>query len=123
MSQRPLYEFEQEYLDTMNKAVADAIAARTMWLDAKMVETSELKIGDDIYDIRSGKKLGVITGLYRYQARQNRLLDTSIYCDYEYQTEPGIIDNTSSQPGLEFGTREEAARWTEIRAERLKRLA
>ncbi|WP_131726071.1 hypothetical protein [Mycobacteroides abscessus] len=108
-TQRPLNAEEYSELEALNAAVQAAIDARREWLDAKMRETSKLQVGDDIYDVQSGEKLGVVSGLYRYHAGRDDLYDTYVECDYQYETRPGCFGNTSSQGGRLFGTREDAA--------------
>jgi hypothetical protein len=119
-TQRPLTEGEKIDLARLNDSIKEAIKARTAWLDAKMVETSTLKVGDEIYDVDSGAMLGTVTGLYRYWRDQNDLLDTSYYCEYRYQSAPGYNNNTSSQTGRSFGTRQEAGLRAEMRAAALR---
>lgn len=102
MTQRQLTEAEQAELDALNAAVTSAKEARRDWLDRKMHETSHLQVGDSIYDLRTGERLGTVRKLYRYDK-------SSVYCDYEYETAPRCFDNTSSQPGRSFGTRADAA--------------
>ncbi|WP_367582339.1 hypothetical protein [Tsukamurella tyrosinosolvens] len=111
---RPLTGEECTELDALNDAVREAKAARREWLDAKMHEVSALKVGDDIYDVRKGRKLGVVSRLYRFHAGKN---DTSVDVDYEYETSPRCFDNTSRQIGLSVGTREDAARYAQYRAD------
>lgn len=108
-TQRPLNADEHTELEALNAAVQGAIDARREWLDAKMRETSKLQAGDDIYDVQTGEKLGVVSGLYRYHAGRDDLYDTYVECDYQYETRPGCFGNTSSQGGRVFGTREDAA--------------
>lgn len=120
MTQRKLTEAEKLEIDALNQAVTDAIEKRKKWLDAKMVETSRLKVGDDIYDIESGDKIGIVSGLYRYDDEENPLYDTSYRCDYEYEVRKNCFDNTSSQIGLLYGTKEDAARYHENMAAMLR---
>jgi hypothetical protein len=119
-TQRPLTEGERAELARLSAAIEEAIRARTAWLDAKMVETSTLKVGDEIYDVDSGVMVGTVRGLYRYWQDRNDLLDTGYYCHYEYRTPGGSNDNTSRQPGRSFGTRNEALHRAEQRASALR---
>lgn len=114
---RPLTDEERSELDALNEAVQEAIDARREWLDTKMHEVSALKVGDDIYDTRSGQKLGVVSKLYRYHADQNPLFDTHVSVNYQYETGSRCFSNTSSQIGVSFGTREDAARFAKYRAD------
>ena len=116
-TQRRLTDDEQRELDGLNTAVADAINARRIWLDMKMHETSSLKVGDDIYDLDTGQKLGTISELYRYwRDRDEGVRDHSHSCDYQYETLGGWFDNTSRQTGRRFGTKDDALARVETRA-------
>lgn len=112
-------EIEAE-LDRLNRAVDAAIEEREKWLDKMMVELSDLKVGDPIYDIRKGERLGVVHTLYRYHTDQNKLYDRSLSWDYRYETLPNCLDNTSRQFGVFFGTREEAIKYQEDKIDRLR---
>lgn len=114
-TQRSLTEEEKSELEQLSANVAAAIVARRDWLDAKMHETSRLKVGDEIFDVKNGRILGKVSKLYRYWRDRNDLLDTSYYCDYSYETSPHSFDNTSRQSGLNFGTREDAIKNAERR--------
>ena len=121
ITSRRLTDAERQHLDALNAAVVQAIQARTEWLDAKMHECSRLQIGDDIYDVNSGARLGKVTALYRFwRDRDDGIRDTSLDCQYEYDMGSRCFDNTSRQPGRTFGTREEALQRAERRAERLR---
>lgn len=120
-AQRPLTEDEKYELAKLNAAVSEAIKTRRKWLDAKMQECSRLQVGDGIYDLSKGIKLGIVSDLYRYGSdRDEGVRDTSVHCDYQYRTYAHYFDNTSRQPGLSFGTREDAIRETEMRASQLR---
>lgn len=120
-TQRPLTEDEKAELNSLNAAVTAAIEKRRAWLDAKMYETSRLKVGDDIYDLHSGRRLGRVSELYRYHTDRNDLYDTSVHCDYKYETGRLCFDNTSRQPGLSFGTRQDAVAHAEAHLAQLRR--
>ena len=120
-TQRPLTDDEKAALDALNAAVLAAIDARRAWLDAKMHECSRLQVGDDIYDVDSGRRLGTVSRLYRFwQDRDGGVRDTSPNCSYEYETSPRCFDNTSRQSGRSFGTKEDALRRAELRASLLR---
>ena len=103
-TQRPLTDCEQDVLDALNARVKLAMDARKKWLDEKMLECSALKPGDEIFDIRTGRRLGVVSKLYRYHCEHGGgLFDTSVKCDYEYETSPNCFSNTSRQTGLVVG--------------------
>jgi hypothetical protein len=107
--QRPLTDDEKGELANLTAAVSAAIAARRVWLDAKMHECSRLQVGDDIYDLTSGTMVGTVSRLYRFWAdRDEGVRDTSVHCDYEYETSPRCFDNTSRQSGRSFGSRDDA---------------
>jgi MoaA/NifB/PqqE/SkfB family radical SAM enzyme len=85
-----------------------------------MHETSRLQVGDDIYDLDKGIRVGTISELYRYwRDRDEGVRDTSAHCDYEYETRPGCRDNTSRQYGS-FGTRGDAIHRAEMRTSLLR---
>lgn len=120
MTQRPLTENEQGELADLNTAVSAAIEARRAWLDAKMHETSRLQVGDDLYDLDKGVKVGTVSELYRYwRDRDEGVRDKSAHCDYQYETSPRCFDNTSRQ-SRSFGTREDAIRRAEMRSSLLR---
>lgn len=103
-NQRPLTDDEKAELDALNEAVTNAIETRSRWLDAKMVETSCLQVGDGIYDLDTGSRVGTVTRLYRVSAKNhNGIYDTSVSCYYEYEKAPRSFDNTSRQTGRRLG--------------------
>lgn len=106
-------ENDQAELDALNKAVDDAICTRREWLDKKMHEYSKLKVGDDIYDLNKGIKVGVVSKLYRYWTGKDDLRDDSLDTNYEYDTGCGH-SNTSCQHTTSFGTRPDAIRRAEL---------
>jgi hypothetical protein len=119
-TQRPLTEDEKSELANLTAAVTAAIEARRNWLDAKMHETSRLQVGDDIYDLDSGTRLGTVSKVYRYwRDRDEGVRDTDAYCEYRYETSPRCFDNTSRQIGRSFGTREDALHYA-VRTSRLR---
>lgn len=124
-TQRRLTEDEQRELDHMTSIVTAAIAARRAWLDAKMHETSRLHVGDEIYDLESGERLGRISSLYRYwRDRDEGVRDITASCEYEYETSTRLcFDNTSRQPARSFGTLRDAVEYAEARAARLRRFS
>lgn len=103
-NQRPLTDEEKVELAGLNDAVTTAIENRRRWLDEKMVETSLLQVGDGLYDLDTGSRVGTVTRLYRMNAKQhNGIYDTSVSCHYEYEKEPRSFDNTSRQIGRRLG--------------------
>lgn len=120
MISTPLTPEEQTEWAKLEAAYDEAVRRKTEWLDRKMVEHCPLKVGDEIYDLETGRRLGVVTRHYRFWAGQGRPdLDGSYYCDVEYEIGPRMFDNTSRQSGVAFGTREQAAERARWRAERL----
>lgn len=117
---RPMTPEDRLTLKALNKAVDDAIEIRTKWLDEKMYEYSEFKIGDQIFD-NENRFLGVVTGLYRYQSSQNKLYDTDLDIDYRYKGNNGYEDNTSSQM-ICFKTKEDVKRSLEWELDALKKM-
>lgn len=117
---RQLTEAEQGELDALNRAVTAAIRARREWLDKKMHECSALQVGDDIYDLNSSAKVGVVSKLYRYwRDRDEGMRDDTFSISYEYQTGSHSYDNTSRQY-RRFGTREDPLAAAEYRASVLR---
>jgi hypothetical protein len=113
---RRLTEDEQNELANLTDAVTAAIEKRRKWLDTKMHECSRLQVGDDIYDLDTGAKLGKVTELYRFWRDDDEgVRDRTVACDYRYETQPRCYDNTSRQPGRSFGTREQAIWHAEMR--------
>jgi hypothetical protein len=92
-------------LDELNASVDGAIQARTDWLDQKMAQYAKVQVGEEIYNIDTGQRLGVVSKHYRYQAGQNKLFDTRLSISYEYETSSGCFDNTSRQ-GIPVGGKE-----------------
>jgi hypothetical protein len=97
-------------LERLNKGVTDAIAARKDWMDATMHEVGKFKVGDEIYDLGSGRLLGTVSRLYRYWSERDPRYDTSMSIDYEYHTGGICYDNTSRQRGVMFGTKDDMRR-------------
>ena len=121
MSQTQLTKEERLELAVLQAALDCAMTAKLEWLDRKMVEHSNLKVGDDIYDLSTGLCIGKVTRIYRYWREQRRFdLDDTIDCDYQFGVPGGYTDNTSSQPGRRLGTKEEAVRLAASRMEGLK---
>jgi hypothetical protein len=112
MTQRSLTPDEQAELKSLNDAVKAAIETRRKWLDAKMHEISRLKVGDGIYDLDTGRYVGMVKRLHRtWQDKHEGVLDANPYCDYEFESEPGFITSTARYFGCRsFGSREDAAR-------------
>lgn len=117
--QRDLTEAEEAEIARLNKAVDDVVKARTEYLDRLMVEKSLAKVGDEIYDTKTGEKLGVISKIYRYHQGDYKY-DTGCYCDYEYETSRNCFSNTSCDPYRFYGRYEDAKRCAERHAASFK---
>lgn len=116
---RPMTPEEKQHLEHLNHEVKQALSNRRKWLDQNMHDRSPLKPGDDIYDVDTGRKLGVVSKLYRYhQDRHEGIYDDHSSLDFEYETSHRGFSNTSSQYGM-FGSKEEAARRMEQKREQL----
>lgn len=119
MIHRPLSPEDEAELERLNAAVTAALDARTAWLDRKMAEYATIPIGGEIWDVKRGVRLGVVTEHYRY--RSSPLSDKSLNIDYRYLREgtPNSYDNTSSQPECRFGTADDARRHAEAQLQRV----
>ena len=97
---------DNKALALLNEAVTAAITARTVWLDERMPNYAEFKIGEELYDLDTGKRLGTVCGYYRYDANHNVLRDTSMDIDYKLHVRDNIYDNTSRYAGrVWFGSK------------------
>ena len=92
-------------LGDLNKEVNTVLAKRKAWMDANMALFAKVQIGEPIFDLDIGRKLGVVSRHYRYwDAQRNPLYDTGMDIACEYETSPMIFDNTSRQSGLRYGS-------------------
>jgi hypothetical protein len=98
---------DRNKLARLNCDIDDAIKRRTKWLDSKMSEYSDIQVGDTIYNIQTKELLGIVTKLYRYQTNQNVIYDTTLSICYEFRRYDDIIDNTSRQPYVIVGKKEQ----------------
>lgn len=113
-----------DQLRALNQKVRDAVSARKAWMDSHMEDYAKFKIGDTLVDLSNGEVLGIVTELYRFWGdKQDSTLDDSMEINYEYQEPSGTYDNTSSQPGLKFGTSEDHARVAERRFRKARKAA
>ena len=107
MTEHPELDAE---LKALNDAVTSAIEKRAAWMDAHMLDYAKYRVGDPIFDLGTGRQLGVVSRLYRYWAHHNELLDTSMSIEYEYEVlgawsgPSRHFDNTSRQIALHHGT-------------------
>ena len=104
-------------LDRLNAEVKTAIAKRERWMDAHMPDYAKYQVGEAIYDMRSGARLGVVSRLYRYWGGRDPQYDVSMVIDYEFKTPQGFYDNTSRHAGgLWIGTAQELTAYHESQA-------
>jgi hypothetical protein len=110
-------------LDALNAGVVAALAARKAWMDARMEDFSNFKVGDEVYDAKTGALLGVVSKLYRYWGNRDPRYDTQMSIEIEYLQDgtTNCYDNSSRHAGVgpSFCTREEARSATKSRAEYL----
>lgn len=85
-------------LQELNDAVSAAIAARCDYLEARVREHATIGIGEGIYDIRSGRCLGVVR-------RRWWSIANGFTVEYEYETAPGIFAVSNELLGNTFGSR------------------
>mgnify|MGYP003333081605 CR=1 FL=1 len=90
---------DEQQLKLLNQAIDAAIKARTAWLDERMSKYAEFSIGEELYSLDTGKRLGTVTEYYRYQATHNVIYDSSMNIDYKLHVEGCFYDNTSRHAG------------------------
>jgi hypothetical protein len=93
-------------LKQLNAEVDAVLAKRKAWMDEHMKDFAKVQIGEDIYDLHTKRKLGVVTAHYRYWDHQhNPLYDNGMNVECQFQPNPRekFFDNTSRQPGLWWG--------------------
>ena len=74
-------------------------------MDSKMEEYADMQVGEEIYNLVTGERLGVITKLYRYWDNKDVYKDEFFEIDYQYQVCESGYDNTSRQQGVIFGNK------------------
>ena len=120
----PLTEDKAAILAALNKAVDDAIEARTKWLDEAMPTHATVKPGEELWDLSRMRPLGVVTGLYRFQATAgSALYDRSLDIEYKFREAGNFgmcIGNTSGASLYHVGPRQEAQKHFAAMAERLQ---
>lgn len=109
----------EKTLAELNKAVDDAVAERTKWLDEQMVLRSKIKVGDEIYDLSTCKLLGKVSELYRFH-RNDMRYDRTLQTHYRFTKDGQYFENTSCRGYISIGTKEEAAKILRQRAEQLE---
>ena len=101
-------------LEKLNIAVQSAVDARTKWLDENAPKHAKFQIGDEVYDMRSFRKVGYVVRSQR-RNRGDATLDKSISLEQHYATEMG----SCSLCNVEYfhGTKDEAERMLKSRLE------
>lgn len=103
-----LSEEDRSTLESLTEAVRDAIAARRQWLDAKMPEYADVPVDGELFDLETGRCVGIVLSHYRYwRERDEGVRDTMQSVEYNYLTKSGEIMNTSSQLEKFFGSQEQ----------------
>lgn len=111
MQQITLSPNEQAELNALDDTIIAALKTRKDWLDTKMKEHSPLRIGDTIYNLKTGHPLGRITQLFR-------ISDLHLSYEYKYEISPGYFDSTSNHSkNLLVGTKEDAIEYAKARKE------
>lgn len=103
-------------LAALNAAVEAAFKARKEWMDAHMADYAICKIGEELVDLNTGRNFGKVAEFYRYHANDQEY-DTSMAIHYRFESG----DNTSSRPGISFGTHEQYLERRQSEIEYLKR--
>lgn len=107
--------------EALNDKVEAAIRERKDWIKAHLEDFSKFKPGDEIWDGRSGRKLGVCESLYHATwGRSGEVARESISVYAHYKDLRGFMDNTSRQMDIWPCTREEAAGYAESRASSIR---
>lgn len=108
-------------LEALNTAITTAIDTRRAWMDAHMVDYAKYAVGEDLYDFKTGRRLGEVTKLYRPTwGVDNSLYHTGMDIAYEYRVGDNSYDNTSRQMYLSFGNLAELVQRHEWELRRLQ---
>lgn len=103
-------------LMVLNAEVTAILAKRKAWMDAHMPEFAKVQVGESIYDLDTGRCLGIVSELYRYWDNQNNpLYDTSMDVCYQYNKGNNIFDNTSRRH-VRIGSKSDLDRERELRS-------
>lgn len=105
-------------LDKLNAEWQEITDRRKKWMDDHMGDFAKFKIGDEIFDMATGTRLGIISRLYRYWGEPSRdpQYDHAMNINYEYCTGNNCFDNTSRRP-IMIGTAKELEAQRNWRAE------
>lgn len=121
----PKEELLRIELTNLNRAVEDAVRARTAWMDAHMPDFSRVQVGEELFDAANGyRRLGIVHKLYRYWGGgRDWRYDTSMDVNYEYVDRVGscLISNTSSQTRVIPVSKADKERYERLEYESLKR--
>jgi hypothetical protein len=82
-------------LEIFNNEVESLLKKRKDYLDKKAIELSKVKIGEDLYDLKTFKKLGKVSEIYCYS-------ETCFDISYQYETSKNCFDNTSNKCLTEY---------------------
>lgn len=94
-------------LALLNAEVAAAVKKRTDWMDAHMADYADVQVGEELYELATGRLMGIVSRLYRYWGTDRNGMvrdpqyDTSMSVEYEFQPDPSkpYFDNTSRYLG------------------------
>ena len=78
MVQRPLSGPDKRELERLNRAVKEAVAARSKWLDAKMIEYASIPVRGKLYCLDSGDLAGKVIQIDRERDQRREALDTDM---------------------------------------------
>jgi len=105
----------------LNDEVEAAIKKRKEWIAAHLEDFSKFKPGDEIWDGRSGRKLGVCESLYHATwGRSGEVARESMGVYAQYRSQNGFMDNTSRQMDIWPCTKAEAESYAESRLRSIK---
>lgn len=103
-------------LAALNASFTAALEARRNWMDEHMIDYASYKVGEELFDLKTGQRLGVVSKLYRPTwGVDNPLYQGNMDIGYQYETAPNYFDNTSRQPYLSYGNRDELVRSNEAK--------
>lgn len=107
----------QKELDALNAAVERAVVERTRWMNAHMTDFAKWQVGDELFHLDTGTRVGVVSRLYRYHGPQDSgpdayprdaRFDTAMNVEYEVNEYANVFGNSSSCHGtLYWGTKAE----------------
>lgn len=123
ITKHPVDKALQAELDALNQKVVAVLARRKAWMDAHMENFSNFKVGDEVYDTKTGALLGTVSKLYRYWGERDPRYDTQMAIEIQYRKDgsKNCYDNSSRHAGVgpDFGTKEQAWQAAQSRADYL----